>query len=101
MDVRISENDLTITASFNGPFKEPDSELVRKTFDRLTAAPQQKVLLDLSMVPIMTSSGIGKLIILFKRLKGQNRELVIHAIHSNLYSMFVSINLHKMLTIIN
>ena len=100
MDVTISENESSITAKFNGQLTEPDSELVKKTFDKLTAAPQQKVVLDLSMVPIMTSSGIGKLIILFKRLKGKNRELVINGIHSNLYTMFVSINLDKMLTII-
>ncbi len=42
MDVRISENESSITAEFNGPVTEPDSELVKKTFNKLTAALNRK-----------------------------------------------------------
>ncbi len=63
-------------------------------------SPSQKyVELDLSKVPIMSSTGIGKLILLFRKLKDQARELKIKAINDNLYDMFASINLDRMLKI--
>ena len=47
----------------------------------------------------MSSTGIGKLILLFRKLKDQARELKIKAINDNLYDMFASINLDRMLKI--
>lgn len=99
MEIRISDNETSVAAKLNGPVTEADGQSLRQTFEKLVDSYQQDIHLDLSHVPIMTSTGIGKLIVLFNRLKKQNRKLVISAIHENLHSMFRSINLDKMLTI--
>ena len=83
----------------SGPITENDGEPLKKAFSELLSASQKYVELDLSRVPIITSTGIGKLILLFRKLKEQARELKIKAIDDNLYDMFTSINLDRMLKI--
>ena len=99
MDITITPTDAVITARITGPVTENDGEALKNAFDELLSASQKQVDLDLSTVPILTSTGIGKLIVLFRKLKDQARELKIKAIHDNLYDMFASINLDKMLKI--
>ena len=65
----------------------------------LLSASQKYVEPALSRVPIISGTGIGKLILLFRKLKDQARELKIKAINDNLYDMFASINLDRMLKI--
>ena len=99
MDITISTTDSTIIAKITGPVTDPDGEYLRQTFNKIVETSEKKVFIDLSLVPVMTSSAIGKLIVLLRRLKAQKRELIIDGIHDNLFSMFTSINLDKLLTI--
>ena len=99
MDIKISEDGSSIAAMLDGPITEADGESLRLTFEKLVNSNRQEVRLDLSLVPIMTSAGIGKLIILHKNLRAQKRVLVIDGIHEDLYGMFSSINLDKVFTL--
>ena len=99
MDITISTKESIIIAKIVGPVTEPDGVLLKQSFNKLVESTYKKVAIDLSMVPIMTSTGIGKLIVLFHRLQEQERELMIDGIHDNLYTMFSSIKLDKLLTI--
>jgi len=100
MDITISKTDAAIQAKIVGAITEADSDPLRSAFDAMATEDIPTVNLDLSMVPIITSTGIGKLIVFFKRLKSQNRELVISGIHDSLFELFSSINLDKMLNIV-
>ena len=100
MDITFLNSPNEIKATFSGPITESDGEPLRNAFEKMMQDNHKTVKLDLSLVPIMTSTGIGKLIVFYKRLKGQNRELIIKGIHNNLYDLFTSINLDKMLTIV-
>lgn len=99
MDISISSigNDLNVKVI--GPITEADGDSLKKAFDQIVQATEEAVRINLSMVPIITSTGIGKIIVLFRKLKSQGRNLVIAGIHENLLAMFTSINLDKMLTI--
>ena len=99
MNITITPANTVITARISGPITETDGEPLKKAFSQLLSASQKYVELDLSRVPIITSTGIGKLILLFRKLKEQARELKIKAIDDNLYDMFTSINLDRMLKI--
>ena len=99
MDITIRPADTMIVAKISGPVTESDGEHLKKAFDEILSASQKEVELDLSAVPIITSTGIGKLIVLFRKLQSQTRELKIKEINDNLYDMFTSINLDKMLKI--
>jgi len=99
MNVTITTAGNSITAKITGPITEADGETLKQKFEELAGSQAKTVKLDLTLVPIITSTGIGKIIVLYRRLKGQGRELLVRGIHDNLHSMFTSINLDKMLSI--
>ncbi len=99
MNISISNAGDIAIAKVSGPITETDGDTLKQKFEELVSSQATKIKMDLTLVPIITSTGIGKIIVLFRRLKSQGRELIISGIHENLYSMFTSINLDKMLSI--
>ena len=87
MNITIIPADTVITARISGPITEHDGEPIKKAFSELLSASQKYVEPDLSRVPIISSTGIGKLILLFRKLKDQARELKTKAINDNLYDI--------------
>ena len=99
MTYRLSSSDSILTVTITGAVTESDSESFNGCFQEITAAKEEKVYLDLRRVPLITSEYIGQLILLFRRLKAQQRELRIKGIHDELFSLFTAINFHKILPI--
>ena len=97
MEIALSSNNSTITAKFSGSVTEADSPVLKGRFAEILLSGHNSVQLDLTQVPLMTSVGIGKLIVLHKNLKAQNRTLSVNGIHEDLFNMFSSINLGKMI----
>jgi anti-anti-sigma factor len=75
------------------------AEILRLKLNEIILQKPQKVVLDLSMVPTMGSSGIGKILMFFKSLKEGNSIFEIKGIHENLYSFFKVIKLDKLFPI--
>jgi anti-anti-sigma factor len=75
------------------------AEILRSKLKEIILQKPQKVVLDLSMVPTMGSSGIGKILMFFKSLKEGNSIFEIKGIHENLYSFFKVIKLDKLFPI--
>ena len=75
------------------------AEILRSKLKEIILQKPQKVILDLSMVPTMGSSGIGKILMFFKSLKEGNSIFEIKGIHENLYSFFKVIKLDKLFPI--
>jgi anti-sigma B factor antagonist len=75
------------------------AEILRLKLKEIILQKPQKVILDLSMVPTMGSSGIGKILMFFKSLKEGNSIFEIKGIHENLYSFFKVIKLDKLFPI--
>ena len=92
MTIQIAENESSITAKLNGRVTESDGESLKQAFNKLASASHKKVDLDFALVQDMATTGIAKLLVLSKRLKQQNRELVIREIHENLFSQPSPIN---------
>ncbi len=75
------------------------AESLRSDLKKIILQKPQKVVLDLSMVPTMGSSGIGKILMFFKSLKDRNSIFEVKGIHENLYSFFKVIKLDKLFPI--
>ena len=75
------------------------AEILKSKLKEIILQKPQKVVLDLSMVPTMGSSGIGKILMFFKSLKEGNSIFEIKGIHENLYSFFKVIKLDKLFPI--
>ncbi len=95
MEYSITPRMEAVAVRITGAITEADGNTLRKMVDEVVQTTQPRVELDLSLVPTIVSSGIGKLLALHKELKKQNRELIITGIHENLASLFSSIHLDK------
>jgi len=59
----------------NGPLDAEAVEAMRDTFEALTSRVQKGVVLDMSSVTFLDSSGVGALVFMFKRLAAEQRTL--------------------------
>lgn len=99
MNVTFSTSEDCITAKIVGSLTESNQQQLKSVFDHLLAAPEKTVDLDLSGVPLMGSTGIGKLIILHRALQRTGRTMRIVSIHEELYGFFASMRLGLLLDI--
>lgn len=89
----------TLSVKVLGGVDTSAAEILRSKLKEIILQKPQKVVLDLSMVPTMGSSGIGKILMFFKSLKEGNSIFEIKGIHENLYSFFKVIKLDKLFPI--
>ena len=77
---------------------EPEQELFKTRVDQISKnTAEQKIIFDFSFLLNMSSSGLGKLIVLHKRLVEQGRQFAIQGIDDNLFAFFQAIHLEKMI----
>ena len=99
MDISISKSESEVQVKISGPINESDGENLKNTFNNALNELGKNVVVDLTYVPTITSSGISKILVLLHQLKKQNRELAVAGIHNNLHTLFSSINLDKLIKI--
>ena len=75
------------------------AEILRAELNKIAAQKPKKVVMDLSLVPTMGSSGIGKILMFFKGLDGAKAKFEIKGIHENLYNIFKAVKLDKLFPI--
>ena len=100
MEIKIGKSNGTLLVKVTGQLMEPAQELFKRLIDEVSKnTAEQKVVFDFSSLLRMSSSGLGKLIVLHKRLAEQGRRFAIHGINENLFSFFQGIHLEKMIEI--
>lgn len=100
MEYQIASAGNQVKANIKGAITEADSEQLNIAFTELREASENKVVIDLKHVPTISSSGIGKLIALYRRLREQRKDFEINGIHENLHTLFTSIHLDKLFKIV-
>jgi anti-anti-sigma factor len=99
MDVSTTSSNDTIFVRVSGAVDTPAAEILRAELNKIAAQKPKKVVMDLSMVPTMGSSGIGKILMFFKNLDGAKAKFEIKGIHENLISIFKAVKLDKLFPI--
>jgi anti-sigma B factor antagonist len=89
----------TLLVKVIGAVDNRTAENLRSDLKEIILQKPQKVVLDLSMVPAIGSSGIGKILMFFKGLKECNSIFEVKGIHENLYTFFKVIKLDKLFPI--
>lgn len=77
MTVKINETDNYYLIKLFGDFDSTLSEEARTEFSNLAQRAEKSVVLDLSDVEFIDSSGVGAIVFLYKRLRCKNLELSI------------------------
>ena len=99
MNITVNENEQAITISIEGEVDTKEAELIKKKFLEILPKVEELLILDFSGVTFIGSSGIGKILSLYKNLSQQNKTLIIDNMNDNIYHLFVSFKLDKLFEI--
>jgi anti-sigma B factor antagonist len=99
MDVTTKDNGDTLIVKVSGAVDTSAAEILRSELNKIAGQRPKKVVMDLSMVPTMGSSGIGKILMFFKSLDSSKASFEIKGIHENLYNIFKAVKLDKLFPI--
>jgi anti-sigma B factor antagonist len=99
MDVTTKVSGDTLIVKVSGSVDTSAAEKLRSELYKITGQKPKKVVMDLSMVPTMGSSGIGKILMFFKSLDSSKASFEIKGIHENLFNIFKAVKLDKLFPI--
>ncbi len=88
------DGDKTIL-SIRGELDSITAPDVRGTFDEIVDAKPKAVVLDLSALRVIDSSGVGAIVSLFKRLRAEGATFEVRGVNGQPLSIFKVLNLNK------
>lgn len=99
MDVATKQKGDEVTVKVSGAVDTDAAERLRAELAKIVKLSPKAVIMDLSKVPSIGSSGIGKILAFYKELNKAKASFEIKGIHENLYNIFKSIKLEKLFPI--
>jgi len=96
MEFNVSKNKGRVDVQIIGPVDWVNSHNLEKEFNRLLLWDFKEAVFNLSSVPFISSSAIGKLLIFYKKAKATGRKIRIKGINRNLLSLFRIIKLDSL-----
>lgn len=87
-----------VNFGISGYFDAQTVSALEEDFKALIDDNKGRIVLDLSTVDFMDSSGIGSIVFLYKRLKAQNRELVLDGVNGQPARLIQSLRVDKTIT---
>jgi anti-anti-sigma factor len=99
MEFNFNRNNGQVTITIIGAVDNESAEDLKVQFQDLLRHPFEEAVFDLSFVPFITSSGIGKFLIFYKNLSSNGRKMRVKGINDNLLELFKSIKLDQLFPI--
>jgi anti-anti-sigma factor len=99
MEVATRKTEDALVVKVSGAVDTEAAEILRTELGKVLKLRPAKVIMDLSLVPTMGSSGIGKILIFYKGLDSNNANFEIKGIHENLFNIFKAVKLDKLFPI--
>jgi len=99
MELKVTPQDDKARVEIAGNIDERGAEEMKRRFLDLDLASLKEVILDFSGVTFIGSSGIGKLLLLYKNLATHGGEMSIENMPKDIYTMFKVVKLDKIFTL--
>jgi anti-sigma B factor antagonist len=99
MEFRLAHKDEAVMISIIGAVDNDNSNELKNQFQDLLGHDFTEAIFDLTHVPFITSSGIGKILIFYKNVVANGKKMRIKGINDNLYELFRSIKLDQLFPI--
>ncbi len=99
MELKLVRENGAIYVSIIGAVDNENAEELKQKFQELLGQDFQEAVFDLTYVPFITSSGIGKFLIFYKNIVANGKKMRIKGINSNLLELFKSIKLDQLFPI--
>lgn len=99
LNIQTEEKDGKIKVLLEGRIDNEGLQIFQEGLDAVLEKNKGKITLDLSKLEFTNSSGIGKLLIFYKKAGHSGTETEIEGISEELFSLFRAIRLDKLITI--
>lgn len=99
MEFKQSQVNGAVQLTILGAVDNDNAEDLKEQFQELLKEDFDELVFDLTYVPFITSSGIGKFLILYKNLVARGKKMRIKGINENLLDLFKSIKLDQLFPI--
>jgi anti-anti-sigma factor len=99
MEFKLDQRDEAVMVSIIGAVDNENSEELKSQFQELLTHEFNEAIFDLTHVPFITSSGIGKFLIFYKNLVAKGKKMRIKGVNDNLFELFRSIKLDQLFPI--
>ncbi len=99
MEFNILQENGAVKISIMGAVDNENAEELKEYFQELLNKDFKEAVFDLTYVPFITSSGIGKFLLFYKNVIALGRKMRIKGINDNLYELFQSIKLNQLFPI--
>lgn len=99
MECKINENGKWVVISVTGQITFETSDDLQTVFDNVLAEGAKFVRLNLSLVPVSSSTGISSILVLYRNLKKRGGVLEIRGISENLFEMFKLLKIDQLIKI--
>lgn len=99
MEFRLDQKEEAIWVAIIGAVDNEHAEELKSQFQELLQRDFTEAVFDLTHVPFITSSGIGKFLIFYKNVVSKGKRMRVKGINDNLFELFRSIKLDQLFPI--
>jgi anti-sigma B factor antagonist len=99
MNFTIDQKEKITALAVQGRIDNEGIHSFQEALTSLLEKESEKVVLNFSRLEFINSSGIGKLLIFYKKSKNLGRETVIEGISDDIFTLFKAIRLDKLIEI--
>jgi len=85
--------------AFEGRIDNEGTSVFQESLEKLFDLDASKVVFNFSNLIFINSSGIGKLLLFYKKYKNKGGDIVISGINDDVYTLFKAIRLDKLIVI--
>lgn len=101
MDIKVNYSEKSATIQVNGKLDATNSHKLKEVFNKIDHPQHPEVILDFTDLEMIDSSGIGKILVFYKKVKENNGNLIIRNPNSYICEIFDLIQLNKIIEIQN
>lgn len=99
MDIKMDYSDNTTIIYIYGRLDITNSHKLKEAFKNIDESTYNTVILDFSNLEIIDSSGIGKILVFYKKIKDNNANLIIRKPNQYIREIFELTQLDKIIKI--
>jgi len=99
MDVNVFEGEQSVSVTLKGDIYVEQADELLGIFNSIIEKGPKEVIIDLSGLKSITSSGIGKIVLLYKGLQKKNGKIKIVGVNNTIMQIFKIVKLNKLVEI--
>ncbi|MFW6137839.1 MAG: STAS domain-containing protein [Spirochaetota bacterium] len=99
MDIKLTSSNGKIVVKLGGHIYVDQSEELLNIFNEVIEKAPQEVVLDMQELKSITSSGIGKIVYLYRELNKKNGKVKIIGVNDTIMHIFKVVKLDKLVSI--